>query len=138
MARSSRPSFRRTKVLLCLGRAIGFTDRGITKLGLRTTERTAPQAAWAPFARLVRPTGNVLAHPDLGKLPHMPKVDPETHQPLSDAPDQASDDLRGGRGRDDTKDGANPTGSGAASQQGLTDSESAATSPGSTDAGSAD
>lgn len=76
--------------------------------------------------------------PDLGNLTHMPKVDPDTHQPLSDAPDQASDELRGGRGRDDLHDGANPTGSGAPTQQGVSDPDSGSAGPSNTDAGSAD
>jgi hypothetical protein len=57
----------------------------------------------------------------------MPKVDPETHQPLSDAPDQEADELRGGKGRDDLADGANPTGSGGPTQQGVTETDPAST-----------
>lgn len=68
----------------------------------------------------------------------MPKVDPETNEPMSDAPTQDSDDVRGGKGRDEMPAGINPTGSGGPLQQGHTTSESNETSPGSTDAGSAD
>ena len=68
----------------------------------------------------------------------MPKVDPETNEPMSDAPDQDSADVRGGKGREEMPTGANPTGSGGPMQQGHTTSEPKQTSPGSTDAGSAD
>ncbi|MFN2505931.1 MAG: hypothetical protein ABR540_17195 [Acidimicrobiales bacterium] len=41
----------------------------------------------------------------------MPKVNPETGEPMSDDPDQASDDLRGGkREGDPALDGASETG----------------------------
>jgi hypothetical protein len=41
----------------------------------------------------------------------MPKVDPETGEPQSDAPDQQSDDLRGGKVEGDASlQGASETG----------------------------
>ena len=41
----------------------------------------------------------------------MPKVDPTTNQPMSDEPDQADDEARGGKNRGDPAlDGASATG----------------------------
>lgn len=68
----------------------------------------------------------------------MPKVDPETNEPMSDAPTQDSDDVRGGKRREEMPSDINPTGSGGPLQKGHTTSEPKDTSPGSTDAGSAD
>ena len=43
----------------------------------------------------------------------MPKVDPTTGEPISDEPDQASDDLRGGKVEGDPAlEGASETGGG--------------------------
>lgn len=56
--------------------------------------RTRRPAAWWTGLRAVAPT--VWPFRWLGKDPDMPEVDPQTHQPLSDAPD-GPDATRGGR-----------------------------------------
>jgi hypothetical protein len=65
----------------------------------------------------------------------MPKVDPETHEPMSDAPDQESAELRGGKGIDDLPPGANPTGSGGLTQKGYTSHDESSSSPSNTQGG---
>jgi hypothetical protein len=41
----------------------------------------------------------------------MPKVDPETGEPMTDDPEAEAKDQRGGKQGHDLQDGANPTGS---------------------------
>lgn len=65
----------------------------------------------------------------------MAKVDPETHQPMSDAPDQESAELRGGKGIDDMPNEANPTGSGGITQRGYLSGDGSQSSPGNTQGG---
>ena len=46
-----------------------------------------------------------------GNVHVMPKVDPETGEPMTDAPGAEAKDERGGKQGSDLQDGANPTGS---------------------------
>ena len=50
----------------------------------------------------------------------MPKVNPETGEPMSDAPDMP-EDQRGGKQEVDLGSDVNPTGSDAPTQEGKTD-----------------
>lgn len=58
----------------------------------------------------------------------MPKVDPDSGEMMSDHPGLDSDNERGGKTAGDLPDGANPTGSDTASQQGRSGSPDKPTS----------